>query len=231
MNADSKTWINPRTIIKLLSKTLLSRTSNPSEVLSVTKSRELKITVEAWRASMYCLAVEKLDSSSRCFIQQNLKDPPDFYGLNLFMENGKLVGYENDIEVFEYPNESKLEIFDELKKKILKAYSSKTILICHITNTNFKESLGSIYEKVLTLHPRNEIWIIGSAQDEVNQIVARVYPNLIKVEIDVSKILETESKPAFITGIMGKSNSLTFENTGKQMLITPQFEITPIASK
>lgn len=231
MNAESKTWINPRTVIKLLSKTLLNRTSSPSDILSITKSRELKITVEAWRASMYCIALEKLDSNVRCFIQQNLKDPPDFYGLNLFMENGKLAGYESDIEVFEYPDESKLKIFDEIKKKILKAYSSKTILICHITNTNFKESLGSIYEKICTLHPKNEVWVIGSAQDGINQIVARVYPDLLKVEVDISKILKSASKPAFITGVMGKSDSLTFENTGKQMLITPQFEIIPIASK
>lgn len=225
MRTNDNVWINPNSAVKLFTKYVTSKAQNIEELKLVIKERSFKPTVEAWIASMYLLAMDKLYPDVRHFLQHNPNDPPDFYGLDLFNESGLIHGYIRDIEVFEYVPETTLTLSDEINKKIQKAYSRKTILVCHIRKT-LKETVGNLHEMVRSLNPRNEVWIIGGRSDgDSPNLVAQIFPDMNAVTVDVDDVLHSDIQPAFIEGTMGKSTEMVFEPTGKSILLTPEFKM------
>src|SRR3989344_6223835 len=221
MDYTKEVWIDPVAVVQLFTKTALFRTGNNEELLELVKQRKYKITTEAWRAAMYLLALGEINKNVKYFLRPNPKDPPDFYGLDLFMVDDNLRGYVRDIEVFQYPNESELTLTEEISKKINKNYSKKTSLICQITRKNFKDTLGNINKELSTYPKKYEVWIIGSSGKNGIQIVAQVHPSLQLVYIDISEMMLRTPSPSFIQGYPGKSSGFIFENTGKKVTLTP----------
>lgn len=223
-------WINPITVIRLFTKALLSRSKKYEEVLSLVKSRQLKVTVEAWRAAMYLIALSKQNSSIKHFLQDNPGNAPDFYGLDLFIKNGLSHGYIRGIEVFQYAPESNLSFIEEVKKKTDKAYDEKTVLVCQIRK-KFQDKIENIHKEIQKLNPRNEIWVIGGSEkdNEGDQLVAQVYPMISTTIMSIPEVLQLDDTPAFVKGLppksMEKTNSLKFECLGRQTLLTPEFQL------
>ncbi len=223
----NKIWINPVTVIKLFTKTAGSLYLSGTGVLDMVKMRKYKPSAEGWATALYYLAREKGELGAQFFIQKNEIDPPDFFGLELNKSEGLLRGYVRGIEVFRYVDESKFSLLGEIQKKIAKAYSSDTILLCHITRKDFKQTLGQIHDDLAKLKPQHSIWIIGS-DEEGDQLVSEVYPGLRKMHIDIKGILARDSNPAFLEGYQGKSEDVLFYGTGKRLLLTPEFELKEI---
>jgi hypothetical protein len=226
MRTTNNIWINPIIAIRLFTKTLLSRSSMPEEDIKIIKDRKLKVTVEAWSAAMYLLALDKDQPNVKHFFQPNPNDPPDFFGLDLFIESNVLLGYVRDIEVFQYVSESSLSLEEEISKKVKKAYSKETVLVCHIRKT-FTDTVGHIYDLVNDLKPKNDVWIIGGSEKDHNSpnLVAQVFPVMKAIHVDVAEVIKTDARPAFIQGSMGKNTNMIFEPTGKSLRLTPEFEI------
>lgn len=230
MKTTSDIWINPITVIKLFTRTLLSRSKKYKEILSLVKSRQLRVTVEAWRAAMYLIALSKQNGSIKHFLQDNPGNAPDFYGLDLFIKNGLPYGYIRGIEVFQYAPESNLPFIEEVKKKTDKAYDKKTVLVCQIRK-KFKDKIENIHREIQKLNPRNEIWVIGGSEkdNEGDQLVCQVYPIISATTISIPEVLQQDDTPAFVKGFppksMEKTDSLKFEPLGKQTLLTPEFQL------
>lgn len=227
MLTDNNIWINPITVIKLFTRYILSKVTLPEDISELVKNSRLKPTTEAWRAAMYLLALEKKSPEINHYMQMNPDDPPDAFGLELFMRDGLLNGHIRGIEVFQYPQESELSFEEELKKKIDKAYDKDTVLICHVRKKEFKNTIGNIHESMKKLHPRNEIWIIGGSQSDQmgDQLVAKVFPNTDMVQINIHEVMNMRGYKDFIQGGLGVRRSMIFEPTGKEMILTPDFQI------
>lgn len=223
-------WINPITVIKLFTKTLLSQTKEQEEIPKLVKSRQLRITVEAWRAAIYLIALGKQNSGVKHFLQHNPGDAPDFYGLSLFLKDGLPQGHVRGIEVFQYAPESNLSFIEEVKKKTDKSYGEKTVLVCQIRK-QFQDKIENIHKEIQELNPRNEIWVIGGSEkdSEGDQLVTQVYPMISATIISIPEVLQLDDTPAFVEGLplksMEKTNSLKFEHLGKQALLTPEFQL------
>lgn len=219
-------WIHPKVVIKLFANTVSEGISDISEFSDFVKSRDLKITTEAWRAAMYLVALSETFGFPHIYLQSNPKDPPDFYGLCLFERDGFVRGYEIEIEVFQVPNETPLSVLDEIEKKTKKAYSPKTVLVCHIRKSGFKATIGQLHDLVKKLNPTNEIWIIGGAStdDLSNELVAQIYPVLKVVKIDIGRILKENIENSFIRATRGLQEELKFEDLGKKRL-APNFTL------
>lgn len=230
MKTTSDIWINPITVIKLFTKTLVSRSKKYEEILSLVKSRQLRVTVEAWRAAMYLIAFSKQNSSIKHFLQDNPGNAPDFYGLDLFIKDKLPCGYIRGIEVFQYAPESRFSFIEEVKKKTDKAYDKKTVLVCQIRK-KFKDKIENIHREIQKLNPRNEIWIIGGSEkdNKGDQLVCQVYPILSATTISIPEVLQLDDTPAFVKSLpmknMEKISFLKFERLGKQTLLTPEFQL------
>lgn len=224
-NAPSKTWINPYVVIKLFENTVKHNVSNLQEFRELIKKRKFKVTVEAWPAAIYLIAMSKYYNESHFFIQANPDDPPDFFGLRLFKKDNIVQGQELEIEVFQVPPESKLSVIEEIQKKVKKNYSKKTILICHIRNNKFSNT-KLIHEEICKLNPNNEIWIIASAnhEDTSKLIVSRIFPDCYAIKLDLEDLLNYKIENLCIEAKKGFQSELEFEHIGT-MQLDPEFNL------
>ena len=232
MNTKTDIWIDPRTTIKLFSTHVIPNAKDNEELLSLVKLRKYRITAEAWVAAMYLMALREKHKDINYYLQQNPLDPPDFFGLGLYMENGIAKGYIKNIEVFRYVNESQLSLAEEIKKKIDKSYGSDTVLVCHITRSGFKESIGEIGDSLKEFDSKYEIWIVGGSSSDGNgdQLVAQVFPKIGQLfTFNIPDILKEKVEYPFVKRFpmtsLVKSDSLVIEKLGKEVLLTESFEL------
>lgn len=219
-------WIHAKVVIKLFANTFSHGISDISEFSDFVKRKDLKITTEAWRTAMYLIAMSETFGVPHIYLQRNPKDPPDFYGLCLYERDGRVTGEEMEIEVFQVSDESPLTVVHEFKKKIIKAYSSKTVLVCHLCKSGFRSTIGQLHDLVKNLNPTNEIWIIGAISPNglSDEIVAQIYPVLRAVRVDIGKILKEQIEYPFIRATRGIQKNLGFEDRGRKRL-TPDFTL------
>lgn len=226
-----KIWINPSAIIKVFSLGVIAKAKNIDEITTILKSdKRLRKTAEGWIAAMVMKALQKKTNLSY-FLMENKEDPPDFFGIGLFMEMGIQKAFRKDIEVFRYGNESRLDLIQEISKKVKKAYSDKTILVCQITKEGFKTKLGEIHENVKLLKPHNEVWIIsGGGNGE--QIVSQVFPQMELYSINISDVLSEEygrNNPAFIfeepLTKIPREDKVVFDRLGRSTILLPDLTL------
>lgn len=234
MRSTSDNWINPVAVIKVFTKNILYEARKGEDLLSIIKDKTFKRTAEAWIASMQLLALQQNNPSIKFFLQENpdRSDAPDFYSLWLHEENGLNKGYVKGIEVFRYTSESRLSFEEEFKKKFGKNYSRDTDLVCHITKKGFKEILGKISNKVKSLNPKNDVWIVGGGSNK-DVVVSKVYPKIERTTININDILNisfSDKNPAFIESLPVRKmkelrSNLKFKKMGKSVLLTPEFNL------
>lgn len=225
LEAPSTTWIHPKVVIKLFANLVARSIEDLSEFNELVKQRDLKITVEAWCAAMYLVALMKLLGHETIFMQANPDDPPDFYGLHLFEKEGRVLGYEMEIEVFQVAPES-ISPLEEIRKKVAKKYSVKTVLVCLVRKPDFINTLGSLHELVSSLSPKHQVWVIGGDDltDASEHVVARIFPGLQQVGIDVAEIVGEKVEYSFVEATKGISRRLNFQFLGQKRL-DPRFTV------
>ena len=215
-------WVNPEVLIKLFANTVKRGISDISQFSDFVKKRDLKVTTEAWRAAMYLVALSRITGTPDIYMQYNPKDPPDFFGLQLYEQDDLVKGYVLEIEVFQVPDESPLSLIQEIQKKVAKYYSKNTVLVCQIRKSGFHSTLGEIHEQITELKPKNDIWIIGGASPNglSDHIVAQVYPEVSDVRIDITEILDKEVEQPFIRASRGRQKKLQYEMLGHKLIDT-----------
>lgn len=235
MKSTVDNWINPVAVIKLFTNSISYKIKKGKDLSSIIKDRPFKRITEAWIASIQLLALAQKNASINFFIQENhnRSDAPDFYGLWLHKDSGLNKGYVKGIEVFRYTSESPLSLEEEFKKKISKNYSKDTDIVCHITKKGFRQTLGQISDKIKSLNPKNDIWIVGS--DETKDVlVSKIYPEISKTTINIVNVLNisfSDKNPAFIKSLPVRkmeelrTGGVKFEKLGKKVLLTPEFDL------
>lgn len=234
MKSTKDNWINPVSVIKLFTNNVLYKTKKGEDLMAIVKDRMFRRTAEAWIASMQLLALQKNNPEIKFFIQENSNrsDAPDFYSLWLHKENGLNKGSVKGIEVFRYTSESPLSFEEEFKKKFNKSYSKDTDIICHITKSGFRETLGQISDKIKLLNPKNDVWIVG-ADDKKDILVSKVFPTVGKTIVNVEEVMSmpfSDKNPAFIKSLPVQKmeelkSNIKFEKLGKGVLLTPEFDL------
>ena len=59
----------------------------------------------------------------------------------------------------------------------------------------------------------------------------QVFPEVLAIDIDYDEVLQTKEEHSFISAYRGKSEKIEFEPTGKQVLLSPEFNIQIIDKK
>lgn len=226
-------WINPSAVIKLFTNTARVKTKDENELMNLVKQRPFRKIAEAWIAAIYLLSLNKTHSEVKYFMQDSRENAPDFYGLELFIENEQLKGHRKGIEVFRFVPDTDMSFLEEVGKKVKKSYSKDTVLVCQINRPGFAKTIGDMNSEIKNLNPKNEVWVVGGSGNMGEQIVAKIFPDISRSYINIEETIKTpypSDYPAFIRAeelkfSKEKTESLKFEKTGKASILTPEFDL------
>lgn len=216
--------VSPYAAIRLFAKTYIH---NGEEIFT---SRKYKLTREAWIASMFLLGIRS-NSGYDWFFKPEMAGSPDFYCYAFIYDKEKRgsIRQEVSLEVFEYRNEENEEDFLEALKKIKlnKIVDPNLTLVCYIRRSQVIPSAIELNKELKKIHPKiKEIWYLGNvSSDSRIWRITQIYPNTTAIDLDYDEILATKEKHSFIHAYRGKSDSFEYENTGKKVILTPEFEI------
>lgn len=216
--------VNPYTAIRLFAKTFLYFGEE------IFKNRKYKITREAWTASMYLIALQQ-HSKQEWYFRPEIQDgSPDFYCYTFIFDEvkGGSIKPEMKLEVFEWRKEDNESNFLEALKRIKlnKIVDPNITIVCYVKKGTVLPPAVELNKQLQEIKPKvKDIWYLGDVSpDSKKWRVTQIYPNPVAIDIDYDEILETKEKHSFIHAYRGKSKGLEYEPTGKQVLLTPEFE-------
>lgn len=217
--------INPYTAIRLFAKTYL----HIGEKLLTDK--KYKRTREAWIASMYLISLKKESGQEWYFKPENRDGSPDFYCYTFIYneQKGGSIKPEMKLEVFEWGKEdNEKDFIKSLNRiKLNKIIDPSITLVCYVKKDAVLPPAVELNKEIKKINPKvKDIWYLGSvSQDSKFWRITQIYPNTLAIDIDYDEVLRTKGEHGFISAYRGKSNKLEYEPTGKQVLLTPEFEI------
>lgn len=216
--------VNPYTAIRLFAKTYRYFGD------IILKNKKYRVTREAWIASMFLIALKKYTNQEWYFKPEKRDGSPDFYCYTFILDKvkGGSIKPEMKLEVFEWRKEDNESDFLRALSRIKldKIVDPNITIVCYIKRDAVVPSAVELNKQIKELNPKvRDIWYIGSiGLDSKNWRVTQIFPNTLAIDIDYDEILETKEEHSFITAYRGKSKKLEYEPTGKQVLLTPEFE-------
>lgn len=224
MNSDLEILVNPYTAMRLFAR---SYVSFGNEVLT---SRRFKVTREAWIASMFLIATSEY-REEWWFTPVKDSGSPDFNCYSMYIDQNKSQVNRSHLklEVFEWRTEQKEENFLEALKtiKLNKIIDPEITIVCYIRRDAKISPAIELNKEIKKIAPKvKDIWYIGntSADGKMWQIT-QIFPNTVAFDLDYDKVLMTKEKNSFIFTYRGKSEKMDFEPTGKQVQLSPEFEL------
>ncbi|QHO63161.1 hypothetical protein [Candidatus Chazhemtobacterium aquaticus] len=215
--------ISPYTAVRLFAKTYL----NVGGVLL--SDRRYKVTREAWIASMFLIALQDKFGMEWWFTPVRDDGSPDFNCYS-FVEGE--IGNSKELlklEVFEWRKEVEEEDIVEAVKKIKlnKIVDPNITLLCYVRRNVVIPPATILKDKFANLNPKvKDIWYIGDVTpDSKEWRITQVFPNIVAIDLDYDKVLGTKEERSFITSSFGKTEGDKFKPTGKEVLLTPEFDI------
>lgn len=217
--------VNPQTAIRLFVRTYV-RIGN-----EIFRNRKYKITREAWICSMFLLALKKHSGGEWFLTPERKYGSPDFH-CHTFVRSKKMDGYDKPeikLEVFEWRgNDVEHDFLKALNKiKLHKLVDPQLTLLCYIRKSTTIPSAIQLNKKLKELNPKvKDIWYLGDVTpDSKTWRVTQVYPNTLAINLDYDKVLSSTEEQSFIYAYRGKSKEMKYEPSGKQVILTPEFEI------
>ena len=174
----------------------------------------------------------KNHSGEEWFFKPEIKSgSPDFYCYT-FIHNKKIGGSERPeikLEVFEYRKEDNEGDFLEALKKIKlnKIVDPNLTLVCYIRRNQVVPPAVELNQKLKEINPKvKDIWYLGDVTpDAKTWRIIQLYPNTLAIDLDYDEVLSTKEQHSFIHPYRGRADKFEYEHTGKQVLLTPEFEI------
>ncbi len=218
--------VNPYTAIRLFARTYLAFGE------AVLKDRKFKVTREAWTAAMYLLGISKNSGNDWWLtpVTDN-SGSPDFYCYSFIRNRSDKYTIKERIklEVFEWRKEEKADNFlDALKRiKLDKIVDREITLVCYIRRNSKVPPAVKLKEQIKKCSVRvKDVWYLGNIDPDGKMWrVTQLYPNNLAIDLDYDEILVTREKNSFLHAYKGKSDSVIYEHTGNQVLLTPEFEL------
>jgi len=217
--------INPYTAIRLFANTYRYIGN------SILNDKKYKVTREAWIASMYLISLKKHSGQEWFFKPEVHNGSPDFYCYTFVHDKtkGGSIKPEMKLEVFEWRKEdSEMSFLKSLKRiKLDKIIDPNITIVCYVKKDAVLPPAVELNKELKKINPKvKDIWYLGSiSKDSKIWRVTQVYPNTVAIDIDYDEVLDTKEEHSFIHAYRGKSKKLEYEPTGKQILLTPEFDI------
>lgn len=217
--------INPYTVIRLFARTYLSI----GETLFT--DRKYRVTREAWIASMFLLALKNQSDEEWFFKPETVSGSPDFYCYTFLHDKkrGGSIKPEIKLEVFEWRKEEIEKDFIEALKKIKlnKIVDPQLTIVCYIRRNEVISPAVGLNKILKKVGPKvKDIWYVGDVTpDSKIWRITQIFPNTLAIDIDYDQVLSTKEKHSFIHSYRGKSDKLEYESTGKQVRLTPTFDL------
>jgi hypothetical protein len=217
--------VNPYTAIRLFAKTYLSI----GETLFT--DRKYKITREAWIGSMFLLALKNQSDEEWYFKPETISGSPDFYCYTFLHDKsrGGSIKPEIKLEVFEWRKEEKEKDFIEALKRIKldKIIDPQITIVCYIRRNEKIPPAIELNKRLKEIKPKvKDIWYLGDVTpDSKTWRITQIYPNTLAIDLDYDQALTIKEEHSFIHSFRGKSDKLEYEPTGKQVRLTPTFDL------
>ncbi len=218
--------INPYIAIRLFAKTYLATGDK------ILKDRKYKVTREAWIASMFLIALQKHSKVDWWLTSvSDSSGSPDFNCFSLVMSKSKRGAEKQHIklEVFEWRKSNHEEdLISALKKiKLNKIIDPEITILCYIKNGGSIPPATILNSQLKKINPKvKDIWYLGDVSlDAKIWRVTQIYPYLLAIDIDYEEILTKKVEHSFIQTYRASSNSIEFESSNQQVVLTPEFEM------
>ncbi|MFH0943204.1 MAG: hypothetical protein V1810_03460 [Candidatus Beckwithbacteria bacterium] len=219
--------VNPCTAISLL-----ERSAREAGLDTINTERFYERTREAWIASVFLLALRKIEGNPWWFKVNSEKHlAPDVFAYKfLEFEPRKTRRLEKFIEVFRWVKNTKTTLIGEIEKKLNKHYPSSFTLVCYVMRKG-KIKLAKINSKLRKIRPNSsEIWILGtSKQNPRDVLVGRVWPELLTTKINIDDECAILTEPKFLVPYRGYKKDLMYEKLGKTALLKPNFDVEDLS--
>ena len=226
MNKDEEILINPHTAIRLFARTYLSF---GNEVL---EKRKYKITREAWIASMFLIGISKETQSAWWLAPVTDKSGSPDFNCYTFVRNTLKESTDKPrikLEVFEWRKEQAETVFiDALKKiKLDKIIDPQITIVCYVRRGAVLPPAVELNSQLKKISPNvKDIWYLGDVSSDAKiWRLTQIFPNTLAIDIDSDEILQTKEERSFVHAYRGKSDKIEFETTGKQVQLSPEFDI------
>lgn len=174
------------------------------------------------------LALEKRVDGEIRYLQRNFEDPPDFFEIQQVHYNEEYKTFVSGIEVFEFSKHSRLTLKEEMQKKLDKAYSFDTTLICHLTNPNHRSSFRQLRIELKGLHSTSNVhlWYLAVTNDKNRDVmIGEVFPKQFVTYIDVNEVMKTNVEFPILQTPPGRRSGLHVPEV--PILITNKLEAVP----
>lgn len=218
--------VNPITAIKLFAKTYLSV---GDDILNDSK---YKVTREAWIAAMFLVGISKETNSEWWLTSVTDKSGSPDFNCYTFLRNIQKQTTDRPqmkVEVFEWRNEQKEDNFIEALKniKLNKIVDPQITLVCYIRRNSVIPSANDLNSVLKKISPRvKDIWYLGDVSSDAKEWrLTQIFPNTMAIDLDFDEILKTKEDHKFIYSYRGMSDKIEFETSGKQVRLTPEFDI------
>lgn len=217
--------VNPYTAIRLFARAYLAIGDQ------LFTDRQYKVTREAWIGSMFLLALNRQSGDEWYFRPERVSGSPDFYCYTFQYDanRGGSIKPEIKLEVFEWRKEEGEKDFIEALKKIKlnKIIDPQITIVCYIRRNETIPPAVELNKLLKTIHPKvKDIWYVGDVTpDSKTWRITQIYPNTLAIDLDYDEVLTTREQHSFIHSYRGKSDKLEYEPTGKQVRLTPTFDL------
>ena len=215
--------IHPKAIIRLMD---LSAKHLGSIVI---KGRRYQPTREAWIASVFLFALEKLHNQT-WFLRVNPKENAieDIFA-SAYIEIPGLPGASDrktsKLQVFEYTKHNKNTLIEAVQDK-LRSDLTNCILICYI-KTDYKIVWPSLRAELYSKSPKvREIWILGDTGKR-KMVIGQVFSQPSAIFLDLDEAHRDKEERTFISPFpvskrVAKSKRSPIQPTGKTILLKPE---------
>ncbi|MEO5950568.1 MAG: hypothetical protein ABIQ04_03925 [Candidatus Saccharimonadales bacterium] len=140
-------------------------------------SRKYKVLREGWIAAMYAKAASKAMSNLIYLRPNPIDSQPDYFGFRVVNGDGITTGENFEIEVFEWGLNSTDELYEALKKKVMKYTSPQTIFVCYAYKPLRSLDFSSLAEKIKDLSPNiSELSLVMQYGNETGHRLIKLYP-------------------------------------------------------
>ena len=226
MDKNEEILINPYTAIRLFAKTFLEFGD------IVLENRRYKLTLEAWISAMFLIGIGK-ETRTDWWLNP-VKDnsgSPDFNCYTFIRDTLRESTSKPRIklEVFEWRKEqTETDFIEALRKiKLNKIVDPQLAIVCYIRRNTTLSSAVELNAQLKKLSPRvKDIWYLADvSKDSKTWRLTQIFPNTLAIDLDYDQILKMKEKRSFIYAYRGKSDQIEFESTGKQVLLSPEFDI------
>jgi len=219
--------VHPCTAIKLLERSVKDVGLN-----KIIRDRFYEKTREAWIASVFLLALRKIEGHPWWFkVNSDKHLAPDIYAYRFIeYEPRKVERQKRLIEVFRWVKTAKTTLLEEIERKIKKNYPSTFTLVCYVMKEE-KVELQKIYTTLKKINPNLfEIWIVGTSKEKLrNILVGRIWPEVFSTKINLEEsCIKTKDEPKILVPHRGYVKNSFYEKIGKVAILKPDFSLENI---